>query len=130
MTWSNILMVGIGGFLGSIARFVTSRSIDSKVNSIFPYGTFAVNIIGSFIIGFIYGLAIRKAPFPESWRLLLGAGFCGGFTTFSAFAWENLNLIQGKFVTVSILYVLISLVAGFLAVMSGAWASRFLLNLF
>jgi len=126
MNFSNVLLVGLGGFLGSIARFVASKSIDAKLNVIFPYGTLTVNIIGSFILGLVYTLAIRKGDFPESWRLLIGAGFCGGFTTFSAFAWENLNLMQGKLLSTSLLYVVISLVAGFIAVWSGAWFSRFL----
>ena len=118
-------MVGLGGFLGSITRFIASKSIDDKLNVAFPYGTLTVNILGSFILGFVYALAMRKADFPETWRLLLGAGFCGGFTTFSAFAWENLNLIQGRLLSSSILYILLSLFAGFLAVWSGAWFSRF-----
>jgi CrcB protein len=126
MTFYNMLIVGIGGFLGSVARFVTARTVDDKLNAVFPYGTLAVNLIGSFIVGFVYTLAVRKAGMPEHWRLFLGVGFCGGFTTFSAFAWENLNLLQQKLVYTSVFYISVSLVAGILAAAAGSWCSRFL----
>jgi CrcB protein len=126
MTFYNLLIVGLGGFLGSIARFVTGRMIDEKMNAVFHYGTLTVNLVGSFIVGFVYTLAIRKGIVPEHWRLFLGVGFCGGFTTFSAFAWENMNLLQQKLVFTSILYISVSLVAGIFAVVAGSWCSRFL----
>jgi CrcB protein len=119
MNFYKLLLVGSGGFLGSIARYITSKSIDEKVNSIFPYGTLAVNIIGSFIIGMLYALLLRKAGITENHRLLLGAGFCGGFTTYSAFAFENVNLLQQKLLSLSFLYILLTLVMGFLAVLAG-----------
>jgi CrcB protein len=119
MNFYKLLLVGSGGFLGSIARYITSKSIDEKVNSIFPYGTLAVNIIGSFIIGMLYALLLRKAGITENHRLLLGTGFCGGFTTYSAFAFENVNLLQQKLLSVSLLYVFLTLVMGFLAVLAG-----------
>lgn len=125
MTFYNLLIVGVGGFLGSVARFVTSRMIDGRLNAVFPYGTLTVNLAGSFILGFVYGLAIRKTDMSEHLRLFLGVGFCGGFTTFSTFAWENLNLLQQKMAYASALYVVVSLMAGILAVVAGVWCSRF-----
>jgi CrcB protein len=110
--------VGGGGFLGSIARYITSRSIDDKLNSVFPYGTLTVNIVGSLIIGVLYGWLSRKGE-GESLRLLLGTGFCGGFTTYSAFAFENVNLWQQKMPAPSIMYIIVTLVIGFLAVAGG-----------
>jgi fluoride exporter len=121
---SNILIVGAGGFLGSIARFMAVRSIDTRINSVFPYGTFVVNVIGSFILGFLMALLMRKAEVNEQWKFFLGAGFCGGFTTFSAFAWENINLLQGKMASTALLYIGVSIVGGLLAVACGAWLSR------
>jgi CrcB protein len=118
MTFYNMLLVGGGGFLGSIARYITSRSIDDKLNSVFPYGTLIVNIAGSFIIGILYGWLSRKGE-GESIRLLLGTGFCGGFTTYSAFAFENVNLWQQKMHAPSIMYIIATLVIGFLAVAGG-----------
>jgi CrcB protein len=113
-----ILFVGTGGFLGSIARYLAGKSIDTKLNAVFPYGTLAVNIIGSFLLGIIYAWATRKTG-TDNMRLFLGTGFCGGFTTFSAFALENINFLNQKMAVTSILYILISLIFGFAAVFIG-----------
>ena len=118
------IAVGLGGLLGSLMRFVTSRSIDEKLNSIFPFGTFTVNVLGSFILGLVYALSIRKLGLSENWRLFLGAGFCGGFTTFSTFAWENMNLLSQKNFMVPAGYIAASLIAGIIAVFLGVWAGR------
>lgn len=126
MDFYKVLVVGLGGFLGSIARYVTVKSVDEKLNTVFPYGTLTVNIAGSFVLGVIYALAIRKTGMTENWRLFMGAGFCGGFTTFSAFALENFNLIQQKMVGTSVAYLSISVVSGLLALAAGVWLVRFL----
>ncbi len=126
MDFYKVLVVGLGGFLGSIARYVTVKSVDEKLNTVFPYGTLTVNIAGSFFLGVIYALAIRKTGMTENWRLFMGAGFCGGFTTFSAFALENFNLIQQKMVGTSVAYLSISVVSGLLALAAGVWLVRFL----
>ena len=121
-----ILVVGLGGFLGSAARYVTVRSVDEKLNAVFPYGTLAVNVIGSFLLGIVYSLVLRKAGITENWRLFLSAGFCGGFTTFSAFTRENFNLIQQKLIGTSLAYTSLSLIAGLFALIAGVWIGRFL----
>lgn len=121
-----ILAVGLGGLVGSVARYITVKSLDEKLNAVFPYGTLTVNIIGSFLLGLIYSIALRKAGVTENWRLFLGVGFCGGFTTFSAFALENFTLIQQKFIGTSLLYTSISLVAGLFALVAGIWLGRLL----
>ncbi len=121
-----LLVIGVGGFAGSILRYVIGKSIDGKISSSFPLGTLTVNIVGSFIIGFVYMLAMRKVGITENWRLFLGAGFCGGFTTFSAFAWENVNLLDQKLLGTSLIYISASIVLGLLAIVAGGWASRFL----
>jgi CrcB protein len=123
MNFVGIIMVGVGGFFGSIARYVTVLSIDKKVNSIFPYGTLTVNLLGSVILGFITGMFYEQNPRPNV-KLLLTTGFCGGFTTFSAFALENVNLFDQRFAGISILYTLLSIVAGFFAVLAGIWLGR------
>lgn len=110
-------MVGVGGALGSMARYATVFSIDRKLNSVFPYGTLVVNLFGSFVFGFILGLFVNKTGNP-TWRLFLGTGFCGGFTTFSAFAIENTNLLTQKTPATAAMYVAISIVGG----MAAAWA--------
>jgi CrcB protein len=121
-----ILIVGLGGFVGSAARYVMVRLVDGKLNGLLPYGTLAVNVVGSFLLGIIYMLALRKAGLTEEGRLFLGVGFCGGFTTFSAFALENFTLLEQKMWGTSLLYITISIVGSILALAAGIWASRFL----
>ncbi len=119
MNFTHIVLVGIGGMLGSIARYITVRTIDEKISSAFPFGTLAVNVIGSFVIGLLIGYVQQKSGDKTNLRLLLGTGFCGGFTTFSAFALENVSLLQQKLTGYSLLYICISLLLGLLAVWLG-----------
>lgn len=120
-----LLSIGAGGFIGSVLRYVTVRLVDNRLSTFFPFGTLTVNIVGSFLLGVICTLAVRKAGISENARLFLSVGFCGGFTTFSAFALENFNLIGQKLLGTSLLYVAISVVMGILALAAGVWASRF-----
>jgi fluoride exporter len=119
MTFTQLLLVGAGGFAGSIARYFTSKTVDLKLNTLFPFGTLTVNVIGSFILGVIIAWTAKKADNSENLRLLLATGFCGGFTTFSAFAFENLNLLEQKLTGVALLYISMSLIIGVLAVYAG-----------
>ena len=125
MSSYKLIIIALGGAIGSVARYLMVKFVDNKLNSIFPYGTWAVNVIGSFLLGLVYMLALRKAGLTENGRLFLGVGFCGGFTTFSAFALENFNLMQQKLMGTSILYISASVVVGILALGAGVWASRF-----
>jgi fluoride exporter len=120
-----ILLVGTGGLLGSVARYVTVRSISERIPTIFPYGTLTVNILGSFILGIVYGVALRKTDMSENIKLFLGVGFCGGYTTFSSLAWESVALFNQKMAGTSLLYLGISMVTGILALITGIWLSRF-----
>ena len=125
MNLYKLLIIGLGGFLGSVARYMTTKFLDDKLTPAFPYGTLTVNILGSFLLGIIYIIALRKAGLTENGRLFLGVGFCGGFTTFSAFALENFSLMQEKFVVTSLLYITVSVVGGILALVAGVWVARF-----
>ncbi|HOP14600.1 MAG TPA: fluoride efflux transporter CrcB, partial [Lentimicrobium sp.] len=89
-----LLFIGSGSFLGGIARYLLSKSIQQTVITSFPLGTFWVNITGCFLIGLIYGLSDRGTPISNELRLFLAVGFCGGFTTFSTFSHENLALLR------------------------------------
>ena len=89
-----LLLVGTGGFLGSVTRFLASRLIQTNLQSVFPFGTFFVNITGCLLIGLIYGFSDRSSLLTPGWKMFLAAGFCGGFTTFSTFANENLALLR------------------------------------
>jgi fluoride exporter len=120
MNLYNLFLVGAGGMLGSIARYATAYSVDKKLNTLIPFGTLTVNIAGSFVIGMVYAWASRKTGESESIRLLVGTGFCGGFTTFSAFALENVNLFDQKAFAPSLLYIGLTLIIGFVAVACGS----------
>jgi fluoride exporter len=89
-----LLLVGTGGFLGSISRFLASRYMQDNFPSAFPFGTFFVNITGCLLIGLIYGISERSSAFSTGWKMFLAVGFCGGFTTFSTFANENLAMLR------------------------------------
>lgn len=125
MNFYHLLLVGFGGFLGSVSRYVTVKAIDSRLNAAFPFGTLTVNVVGSFILGLVFMLATRKLGMTEQTRLFLGVGFCGGFTTFSAFALENFTLIEQKMAGMSLVYIVVSVVVGILALAAGVWTSRF-----
>ncbi|MDO9300448.1 MAG: fluoride efflux transporter CrcB [Anaerolineales bacterium] len=91
----NILLVGFGGFVGSILRYLVSGYVQQSTKSIdFPYGTLAVNVIGCFIIGFLAQLAEERGMFTSESRLFVFVGILGGFTTFSSFGNETLNLAR------------------------------------
>lgn len=125
MNFIHILLVGAGGCFGSIARYLTVMSVDKKLNAVFPFGTFVVNVVGSFILGFLMAWAAKKTgSHSDQWKLFLGTGFCGGFTTFSAFAAENMNLFEQRFPGTAFLYVILSVIAGLFAVWAGFSLSR------
>jgi CrcB protein len=112
-------IVGIGGFIGSVFRYYTQLLFRFAFPMSFPLGTFAVNIIGCFIIGIVYALFERGNVLSEDWRLFLATGLCGGFTTFSSFSHESVNLIKaGEFLSVS-LYISTSVVLGIAATAIG-----------
>ena len=124
MNLFTILLVGTGGFFGTIARYITVQIVDKKLNSVFPYGTLTVNLVGSFILGFVIGVMGQQNESRNNWKLFLTTGFCGGFTTFSAFAFENVNLLQQRMVITSVSYTVLSIVAGFVAVIAGMLLGR------
>ena len=114
-----IILVALGGLLGSISRYLTVFYFNKLIPSTFPFGTFAVNIFGCFIIGIIYGLSERFNWLTPEWRIFLATGFCGGYTTFSAFAYENIKLLEASNYAMFASYSLISFAAGLLAVFLG-----------
>ncbi len=94
-----ILAVGTGGFIGSVGRFYISRYFQVLAGSSFPLGTLVVNVTGCFMIGLFYGLFMKYSDLSPAWRLFLTTGFCGGFTTFSTFSFENIALLRdGQYV--------------------------------
>lgn len=115
----NILIVGIGGFAGSVLRyFVSKLNLSIDLFSI-PVGTLLVNITGSYIIGFLTGISEKSELISAEWRLFLMVGLCGGFTTFSSFTNENLILLHNGQVATVLLYSGLSIFLGFVAVYAG-----------
>jgi CrcB protein len=115
----NILLVGLGGGIGSIARYCCQKWFAENISSPFPWGTLAVNLIGCFLIGIIFAAAERSDLLTPATRLFLIAGICGGFTTFSAFAFENMQLFRSGDILYLLLYSAGSLVLGVAAVFAG-----------
>lgn len=114
----NLLLVFIGGGFGSVLRFIIGKYLNSPATGI-PYGTFTANILGSLLIGVILGLAAKNDNLSASQTLLIATGFCGGFTTFSTFAYENHVFLKAGDFTSFAIYTIASFVIGFLAVFLG-----------
>lgn len=89
-----LLIVGAGGFLGSVMRYLLQVFVENRLISNFPLGTLIANIAGSFIIGLVIALSEKGNLINTEWRLFLTVGICGGFTTFSAFAMNNYDMIK------------------------------------
>lgn len=122
---SKVILVGIGGSVGSILRFLTSYYVNRSYTQSFPLATFTVNILGCLLIGILIGLSGKFLS--EEMKLLFITGFCGSYTTFSTFSAENLHLFQsGQYFTL-ILYILLSIIVGFLAVLIGYTATNWFL---
>ena len=114
-----ILLVGLGGSLGSIARYGCQRWVSYNYPHSFPWATFAVNITGCLLIGIFWGLSFRSFTSNENWKLFLMTGLCGGFTTFSAFTLEGIGLLREEKLFVFFSYVILSIVLGLLATYLG-----------
>lgn len=111
----DILIVGAGGFAGSVLRYAISLLMPLSVGSI-PWGTLTVNFTGSLIIGLLF-----SAELPYWWALLLITGFCGGFTTFSTFSLEVVNAFRGGHTMIAAIYILISFALCIIAVVAGIY---------
>ena len=118
-----LLLVGLGSGLGGMCRYLVSQLLVTTQNG-FPWGTFTVNIVGSLLIGLLWGLSSRFPSLSPVLTLLFMVGFCGGFTTFSTFSREGLSLLQTQNYTLFLLYTLGSVVLGILAVMVGYFGGK------
>lgn len=121
----SIILVFIGGGFGSVLRFLIGKWLNNSENGI-PYGTFLANILGSLLIGLILGYAAKNDAISQNHTLLLATGFCGGFTTFSTFAYENHVFLKSGDFTSFAFYTIASFVIGFLAVFAGMYVVKFI----
>jgi fluoride exporter len=118
------LMVAMGGAIGSVLRFWVGGSVADRLGTRFPYGTFAVNCTGSFLIGLVIALIAQRANVNPNWRYLIGVGFIGGYTTFSAFEYETFQSMQEGKMLVASLNVILSVAIGLICVWLGVAAAR------
>ena len=118
-----IIIVGIGSFLGGVLRYLLVQFTQSRAMAEFPFGTLLVNVIGSFLIGLIFGLA-AKFSLSQEWRFFLMTGALGGFTTFSAFSLETANMLRNGQLSMALLYILGSLILTIPFTFLGIYISR------
>ena len=120
----NVLLVGLGGGIGSMARYICQRWAYAIYPHHFPWGTFAVNLVGCLLIGIFWGISFKSFEGNENWKLFFMTGLCGGFTTFSAFTLEGIGLIKEQRLALFFSYVAASVVLGLLATYIGMRISR------
>ncbi|MCP9198373.1 fluoride efflux transporter CrcB [Gramella sp. GC03-9] len=118
----NLILVFIGGGLGSSLRYLIGRYLNAE--SLIPYGTFLVNVLGSLLIGIILGWSLKNDSLNSPLNFILGIGFCGGFTTFSSFSFENYSLLKTGDYWAFSLYFFGSLFLGIMAVLTGILISK------
>jgi len=118
------LLIAIGGGLGSMLRYFLGATAAQRFGVRFPVGTLSVNILACFLIGLSVEYLNRHASLNPAWRYLIPVGFIGGFSTFSTFEWETWSDISSGAFWIGIFYVVVSLVAGFIAVGVGVAAAR------
>jgi CrcB protein len=118
-----LLLIFLGGGFGSVLRYLISTQLNTSENQLYA-GTFLVNILGCLLLGILVGLSFKNSWFSNEITLLLGIGFCGGFTTFSTFGLESYTLLREGHFGMFLLYAGGSLVVGILLVFFGIWLSR------
>jgi CrcB protein len=123
--WLPYVLVGIGGFLGSNARYVIGRLVGNLVEARFPLATFLINISGSFILGIVgWVVSQRLVPNGDHWRLAVGIGFIGAYTTFSTFEYETHALLEDGLWLTALTNIVLSLFIGLVAVRAGIVSAK------
>jgi CrcB protein len=120
----HILLVMAGGAIGAGLRFLLGRTTLHHFGPGFPWGTLSANILGGFAMGLLVGILARYVDGGEGWRLFLGVGLLGGFTTFSAFSLETVNMIERGALGIAVGYALLSVLASVGALFVGLWIVR------
>lgn len=123
---ASVLAVAFGGTLGAVARFGTVGIVHHALGSRYPYGTWVVNSVGSFLAGFLMILLTERFAVGDHWRLLLVVGFLGAYTTFSSFSWETWMLYQDGQVLAALLNILFNNIGSLVMVLLGIYCGRLL----
>jgi fluoride exporter len=113
------LLVAVGGGMGSVTRYLLGGWFAARLGASFPYGTFVINVTGSFIIGLFLAFAQERAWLSPYWRLFFAVGFVGGYTTFSTFEYESVRLLQDREMLLGALYLVGSVVTGAIGAVAG-----------
>jgi CrcB protein len=124
MKLSALMLVGLGGSLGAIARFGVGTVVANRWGTSWPFGTFIINITGCFMIAFFVTLTSERVTLHEGWRYLFPVGFVGAYTTFSTYEFETMRLIESGAWLRAVSYVLASTFVGLAAVFCAAWMAR------
>ncbi|MEP6892577.1 MAG: fluoride efflux transporter CrcB [Gaiellaceae bacterium] len=119
-----VLAVGVGGAVGAVSRYSLDRFIEHRVESAFPWATFVINVSGCFAVGFIIAAIVDRQRAPQWLKVGLTIGFCGGYTTFSTFAQEALDLIEARDLAIAFASIGASVLLGVLAVLAGMRLGR------
>ncbi|WP_022851773.1 fluoride efflux transporter CrcB [Limisalsivibrio acetivorans] len=119
-----ILLIGLGGFLGAVSRYGVSKGTMMLVGTRIPFGTMAVNIIGSFLLGYLYTVSVDKLALGENFRFFAAVGFLGAFTTFSTFSVETLHLVEDGAYAYAFIYAAGSVILSLSAALFGFWIAR------
>jgi CrcB protein len=121
---NRFLAVGLGGFLGAVVRYAVTVAVSGWWRREFPLATFLINVSGSFILGFFLALSVARMTSDPFWRLFVATGFVGAYTTFSTFEYETQQLTEMGSSGWAALYVLASVLAGYVAVQCGVMLGR------
>jgi len=119
----NWLLVVLGAMVGAPLRYLTDRAVQARHDSVFPWGTYVVNVVGSLVLGLVTGLAATGAAGPHV-QLLLGTGLCGALTTYSTFSYETLRLTEAGSGLYASVNVVASVAAGLVAAFAGVFLAR------
>ena len=128
MNYTTYTLIALGGAIGAVSRFLVSTWVYSKAETIFPWGTFAVNISGCFLVGLVYILSVELLVISPNMRTFLAVGFLGAYTTYSTFSLEILNLLKAGQIKLALLNSFGTLLAGLLAVWAGFLLARIIVR--
>ena len=122
--WRTIIFIALGGALGSVLRFLTAILVNKSWQSAFPLATLLINCVGCFCIGFFVLMLQKQNLLNADLKWFLITGFCGGYTTFSTFGLENINLLENQNIGLSLLYIMTSVIVGIAFVWFGMMVGK------